>query len=169
MEWFASKYLPSCILQQITNSPDFINELEWRDCSGDCWWRQWGHRRVHLLIQHRRRWFTLSTGWSLIQVRCDQTSHYTQQGFHWHTNRAVPILSLHALHFQIVIIYLQQWHHHFLNANSYPSSTNFPIMTVHHLSRPWCFPPSLVETRIFHNPRPLGTRTFHNTKRLHLR
>jgi len=36
-------------------------------------------------------------------------------------------------------------------------------------ARHWCFPTSLVETRIFHNPRPVVIRTFPNTKRLLLR
>jgi len=106
---------------------------------------------------------------SFIYLRCAGLSHYALQGFHCQRAGAGPILSLHALRCQIPEIYLPQWHHHCSNANSQPSLTNFPSLTVHHPARHWCFPTSLVETRIFHNPRPVVIRTFPNTKRLHLR
>jgi len=106
---------------------------------------------------------------SFIWVRRAGINHYALQGFHCQRNGAVPILSLYALHIQIPEIYLRQWHHHCSNAKSQPSSTNFPSLTVHHPAGHWCFPTSRVETRIFHNPRPVVIRTFPNTKRLLLR
>jgi len=102
-------------------------------------------------------------------LRCARTSHYALHGFHCQRKRAVPILSLHTLRFQILEIYLRQRHHHCSNAKSHPSSTNYPSLTVHHSPRHWCFPTSLVDTRIFHNPRPVVIRTFHNNKRALLR
>jgi len=56
-----SNYLPWCIVLRMTNIPNFINESGWRDRSSDRWWRQCGHRRVHVLTQHRRRQFGSST------------------------------------------------------------------------------------------------------------
>jgi len=97
------------------------------------------------------------------------TSHYALQGFHCHRNRAVLILSLDAFCFQIPEINLRQWHHHCSNAKSHPASTNYPSLTVQHPPGHWCFPTSLVETRIFHNPRPLAIGIFPNTKTLLLR
>jgi len=106
---------------------------------------------------------------SFILVRRAGRSHYALQGFHCQRNLAVPILSFHTLRFQIPEIYLQQWHHHSSNAKSHPSSTNYLSLTVHHPPGHWCFPTSLVETRIVHNLRPVVIRMFPNTKRLLLR
>ena len=84
-------------------------------------------------------------------------------------NRAVPILALHTLCFEIAEIYLLQWHHHCSNTKSHPSSTNYPSLTMYDSPGHWYFPTSLAETRIFHNPRPVVIKMFPNTKRLHLR
>jgi len=102
-------------------------------------------------------------------VRHAGTSHYALQGFHCRRNSAVPILSLHALCFQIPEIYLQQRNHHCSNSTSHLSSTNYPRLTVHHLPGHWCFPTSLGETRKVHNTRPVVIRTFSNNKGLDLR
>jgi len=106
---------------------------------------------------------------SSVLVRRAGRSHYALQGFHCQRHGVLPILSLHALHFQIPQIYLRQWHHHCSNAKSHPSSPKYHSLTVHHPPGHWCFPPSLVETRIFHNPRPVVIRTFPNTNRALLR
>jgi hypothetical protein len=47
--------------------------------------------------------------------------------------------------------------------------TNHLSLTLHHPHGQWCFPTSLVETRILYNPRPVAIRTFPNTKRPSLR
>jgi len=57
-------YPPSWNILGMTNIPNFINQSGWQDQSGDRWWQQWGHQRVHLIIRHRRRWFGSSTGGS---------------------------------------------------------------------------------------------------------
>jgi len=101
---------------------------------------------------------------SFILVRRDRTSHYALQGFHCQRNGAVLILSLHALRFQIPEICLRQWHNHCSNTKCHPSSTKYSSRIVHHPPGHWCFPPSLVETRIFHNLRPVVMRMFPNTK-----
>jgi len=61
-----------------------------------------------------------------------------------------------------------QWHHHCSKAKSQPSSTYYLSLTMHHPPRRCCYA-CLVETRMFHNPRPVQIRTFPNTKRLLLR
>jgi len=105
---------------------------------------------------------------SCFKARRAGTCHYKVQAFHCQRNGAVPILSLHALRFQLPEIQLGQWHHHCSNAKSQSSSTNYPSLMVHHPPRR-CRYASLVETRMFRNPRPVQIRTFPNTKRLLLR
>jgi len=96
------------------------------------------------------------------------TNVYELQGFHCERNVAVLILLLHVLCFQIPENHLSQWHHHCSNAKSKPSSTSHPSLTMHHLPRR-CRNPSLGDTRMLNNPRPVQIRTFPNTKRLLLR
>jgi len=96
------------------------------------------------------------------------TCLYTLQGFHYQRDRAVPILLLHALRFLIPKNHLDQWHHCCSNAESRPSPTNHPSLTMHHLPR-CCRKPRLLETRMINNPRPVQIRTFRYHKRLLLR
>jgi hypothetical protein len=57
---------------------------------------------------------------SFIAVRHAGISHYALQGFHPQRIWAMPILSLHALRFQILDIYLRQWHYQSSNAHVIP-------------------------------------------------
>jgi len=111
-----------------------------------------------------------TTIWIIIRRSCflarhAGTSHFKLQGvlcqWHW----ALSILSLHVLRFQIPEIQPGQWHHHCSNAKSRPSSTNYQSPTLHHTPRCCCYA-SLVDTEMFHNPRPVQIRAFPNTKSL---
>lgn len=93
------------------------------------------------------------------------TTDYELQGFHCQSNGALPILLLHAFCFEILEIHLGQWHHHCSNVKSQPSSTNYPSVTQHSAPRN-CAYPSLVQTRIYHNPRRAEIRTFPNCNML---
>jgi hypothetical protein len=86
------------------------------------------------------------------------------QGFYCQINRAVQILVLYALRFQIPVVQLSRWHHHYRKADSHRSSTNYPSLTIHHSPRR-CPYTSLVETRMFHNRRPAHIRAFPHTSR----
>ena len=119
----------------------------------------------HLILK-KTIWITNRR--SYFYARRAGTSHYKLQVFNLQRNSAMPLLSLHALHFQIPAIQLGQRHHHCSNANSQPSSTNYQSLTVQHPPRCCCYS-SLVETRMFHNPGLVLIRMFLITKRLPLR
>jgi len=110
----------------------------------------------------------ITSSWSYFKARRTETSHDKLQGFHCSRPVALSILLLNALCFQIPDNHLGQWHHHYSNVYSQPSSTNLPSLTMHHPPRR-CHNPSLVETRMFHNTRPVHIRTFPYTERLLLR
>jgi len=84
-------------------------------------------------------------------------------------NGAMPTLSLHALCFQMPKIHLRQWHHQSSNFKCQPSSTNHWNLAAYHMPGDWCYPTSLLETRMLHNPRCVVIRMFPTTKRLLLR
>jgi len=84
------------------------------------------------------------------------------QKFHCERNGAVLILSLYALHHQIPEMQVGQWHQHCSNAKSQPSSTYYPSLTVHYPPR-HCPYVSEVQTRIFHNPKPVEMNLNHGT------
>ena len=113
------------------------------------------------LTSKKTIWIT--NRWIYYLARHAGTSHYKLQGFHCQNNRAMLILSLHILCFQVSEIQPGQWHHHCPNAKCKPSTTNYLSLTVH-LPPRHCRYPRLVEKRMFHNPTPVRIRMFLNTK-----
>jgi hypothetical protein len=102
---------------------------------------------------------------SCVKSRCARKSSYEWPGSHCLKTRAMPILLLHAVQFQMNEIELRQWHHYSSITESQPSSTNRPTLTVHHpLKR--CDYAIQAKTRLFHNQNPVQMRMFPNTRRL---
>lgn len=105
---------------------------------------------------------------SYFQAIAPGTCHYVLHRLYCQRNRAVLILSLHALRFQIPKIPLGQLHHHCSSANSQPSSTSNLSMSMHYPHQ-HCHYVCLIKIRIIHKPRPVQIKTFSNTTMLSLR
>lgn len=109
------------------------------------------------------------TNWRFFfQDRYARRSHQELQRIDCQCTSAEPIVSWHALPFQMPEIPLSQWQHHCSNTNSQLFSTNYPSLTVHHPPGCCCYA-SQLETRILHNPRLVLFRTSPNTKWQYLR
>jgi hypothetical protein len=145
-----------------------MNQAVSRYWSRDQWWCMWGGGRVHHTIWHWRRrvWFTGKK--SSFSSRNTWTCTYELKVFQCQLNRVVQIWWLYTIHFQISNIQVDPPQYNSSNVTDLLSSTNHLCLTVHNLPR-HCHNPSLVETKVLHNPSPVQIRGCPNTKRLLLR
>jgi len=163
-----SNYLPKCIVLQMSIVPNFNIEAGWRYQSEDWQWPKWEPQRVQLIVWHRRSWLGSPTVGPASRPRVPGQVIRNYKGST--ATETEPCRYCHCIPSSSKFSKLS-WGNSTTSTRTPDtklSSTNYPSPMVHYPPR-CCRYATLVETRMFHNPRPVQIRMFPNTKMLLLR